>query len=50
MNTNEEFILFSWRKLTKGQLLQPSRGRLLQVKERVMPCVYIARKISWRAA
>lgn len=47
---NDEFILFAWRKLKPGQLIQPSRGRLLQVVERVFPFVYIAKKRSWRAA
>lgn len=46
----DEFILFTWKRLTKGQLIQPSRGRLLRIRERVMPFVYIASKASWRPA
>jgi hypothetical protein len=50
MNMKDEFILFTWRKLKAGQLIQPSRGRLLRIRERVMPFVYIAAKASWRLA
>lgn len=46
----DEFILFTWRRLAKGQLIQPSRGRLLRIRERVMPFVYIAARASWRPA
>jgi len=46
----DEFILFTWRKLKAGQLIQPTRGRLLRIRERVFPGVYIAQKASWRPA
>jgi hypothetical protein len=46
----DEFILFTLRRLQKGQLIQPTRGRLLRIRERVFPGVYIASKASWRPA
>lgn len=50
MTTKDEFILFTWRRLAKGQLIQPSRGRLLRIKERVFFGIYIAQRTSWRPA
>jgi hypothetical protein len=51
MNWNpapNDFVLFSWKPLNKGQLIQPARGKLMKIVEKVFPGIYIARKSSWR--
>lgn len=49
-NLHSDYLLVQFRKLTKGQLFQPARGKLFRVIENPLPFVYIVRRESWRHA
>lgn len=42
-------LMLTTQKFVKGQLIQPTRGKLFEVIEKALPFVYIVRRRSWRA-
>lgn len=42
-------VMVTTQRLNKGQLIQPTRGKLFEVVEKALPFVYIIRRRSWRA-